>query len=164
MKIFTAFIFLFMSSISMASSEKIRIFCIFEKENHTQIHRIFNLETKSDGKDAIFFSISPDFTRIVEVKNNDDDLLNEITRGDIAFTIIAIDSVTISMAIGSVLETFTPINLGEVITIEKTPSPVRVDYTATSSGQLKLKMSILKNNAKASCQITRSSWLNSLIP
>ena len=163
MKTTIVFFLFLMSSVSMANSEVVKVGCIFEKENFTQVHRIFELKTKSDGKDAIFLSISPDFSKVVEV-NNDEDKLSEIQKDDIAVAIFAINSVEISMAMGSVLETFTPQNLGEVITIGETSSPVKVDFISASSGQLKLGMSLLKDNVKALCQIRNSSWLDSLVP
>ena len=117
------------SSLSIVRAETVKVGCIFEKENLTQIHRIFELETESDGQDVKFFSISPDFSRVVEV-NNREEGSNEIFKDDIAVAIVAINSVEISMAMGRVLNLF-PGNLGEVMTIGET-SNAAVDYVASS--------------------------------
>ena len=62
------------------------------------------------------------------------------------------------MAIGNILETFDPRNLGDVMTIGETTNPTRIEYTAVSYGKLNIGTYILKDNFKANCQIMNFSF------
>ena len=161
---FIIFIILLLSSFTtMAESETVKVGCVFENGSGTQIHKVFKLKTKSDGNDAIFFSISPDFSKVVEV-NNILEELNEIKKGDVAISIVANNSVELSLAMGEVLETFSPRNLGDVMTIGQTSNNSKVEHKAIGSGQLKLGLSLLASGVKAFCQIRNSSFFDSLTP
>ena len=133
----------------------------YEKEGHeSSIYQEFKLEPGSNvGKDTKVFLGNKAMTDLSDLSQLLDNTgkLREIKKGQYVFLISGSneykDRDMISISVGKVKETFTPLNIGEIITLGETNNKSRVDYKNVAFGWNHVGLSVIEEDINMVCGI-----------